>query len=207
MRARLFGPSKDDVWTQFAEAVDGDFTDGGFFRPDVVHAKVGEWTVTLGTYTTGGEAQATGGGAPVTFTRMRAPYLNKDGFGFTVYRAGLFTPIGRLLGAQDIEVGDAQFDRDFVVKGNDEHKVRALFGGERIRRLVSAQRSIRFEVKDDEGWFQQKFPDGVDELYFSAAGVIKDLGRLRLLFDLFAETLNQLCHIDSAYEDDPELIR
>ncbi|MBT3269737.1 DUF3137 domain-containing protein [Candidatus Poribacteria bacterium] len=206
MRARLFGPSQGDVWTQFADAVDGDFTDGGFFRPDVVHAKVGEWTVTLDTYTTGGEAQAAGGGAQRTFTRMRAPYLNSDGFGFAVCRAGLFTPLGRLLGAQDIEVGDAQFDRDFVIKGNDEAKVRALFPNDRIRNLIRAQRSIRFEVKDDEGWFRQKFPDGVDELYFSAAGIIKDLSRLRLLFDLFAETLNQLCHIDSAYEDDPELI-
>jgi hypothetical protein len=33
--------------------------------------------------------------------------------------------------------------------------------------------------------------------------VIKDLDRLRALFDLFAEVLHQLCVIGSAYESDP----
>ncbi len=34
-------------------------------------------------------------------------------------------------------------------------------------------------------------------------GVIKDTERLKQLFDLFAEVLNHLCQIGSAYEDDP----
>ncbi len=198
MRASLFRPSQDEVWTQFAEAVSGNFIDGTLRRPNVVHAKVGEWTVTLDTYTSGGSR-------PIRFTRMRAPYLNKDGFGFTVYRAGLFTPLGKLLGAQDIETGYAQFDRDFVIKGSGESKVRALFANDEIRRLISAQLKSRFEVRDGQRRSRQKFPDGVDELYFSEAGVIKDLDRLQLLFQLFAETLHQLCHIDSAHEDDPKL--
>ena len=129
----------------------------------------------------------------------------RETLGFTVYRAGLFTPLGKLLGAQDIETGYAQFDRDFVIKGSDESKVRALFANDEIRRLISAQLISRFEVRDGQRRSRQKFPDGVDELYFSEAGVIKDLDRLQLLFQLFAETLHQLCHIDSAYEDDPKL--
>jgi hypothetical protein len=48
-------------------------------------------------------------------------------------------------------------------------------------------------VKDDEGWFGTKFPDGVDELHFAVAGVIKDIDRLKGLYDLFAETLDELC--------------
>jgi hypothetical protein len=34
-------------------------------------------------------------------------------------------------------------------------------------------------------------------------GIIKDLHHLRGLYDLFAEILDHLCHIGSAYEDDP----
>jgi hypothetical protein len=37
-------------------------------------------------------------------------------------------------------------------------------------------------------------------LQFQVTGVIKDVERLRQLFDLFAETLDQLCRIGSAYE-------
>jgi hypothetical protein len=61
------------------------------------------------------------------------------------------------------------------------------------------------EVKDDEGWFGADFPEGVDELYFQVVGVIKEVERLKLIYELFATTLNYLCHIDSAYDDDPQV--
>ena len=55
----------------------------------------------------------------------------------------------------------------------------------KIRELIAAQKDIKFDVKDDEGWFGTKFPEGVDELHFAVAGVIKDVDRLKLLYDLF----------------------
>ncbi|HEV3003315.1 MAG TPA: hypothetical protein VGX78_02595, partial [Pirellulales bacterium] len=58
-------------------------------------------------------------------------------------------------------------------------------------------------VRDDEGWFKARFPAGVDELYFGVGGVVKDAERLKSLYELFAEVLNHLCHIGSAYENDP----
>jgi len=48
---------------------------------------------------------------------------------------------------------------------------------------------VQFTVKDDEGWFSTAFPKGVDELYFSVVGVIKDVERLKSLYYLFAEVL------------------
>jgi hypothetical protein len=83
--------------------------------------------------------------------------------------------------------------------------VHLLFGNAEIRQLLEAQPAISLEVKDAKGWFGTSFPEGVDELYFQVAGVITDIERLKLLFDLFSETLNHLCHIGSAYEDDPKL--
>ena len=151
------------MWAQFAAAVSGDSIDGALLRPKVVHAKVGERTVTLDTYTSGGSI-------PISFTRMRDRYLKEHGFGFTVYRAGLFTPLGKLLGAQNIASGYAQFDRAFVIRASDESKVRALFANDEIRRLISAQPTIRFEAKDGQRGRRQRFPDGVDELYCSEAG-------------------------------------
>ena len=53
-------------------------------------------------------------------------------------------------------------------------------------------------MKDDEGWFGSTFPDGVDELHFAVTGVIKDIDRLKLIFDLFAETLDQLTRMGAA---------
>jgi len=68
-----------------------------------------------------------------------------------------------------------------------------------------AQPALDLEVRDSEGFFGPKFPANVDELRFQVVGVIRDVALLKGLFDLFAETLNYLCHMGSAYENDPQL--
>ena len=196
---QIFGPGKDEVWKQLCTEIGAEFVQGGFWNQNKVQARVKEWTVTLDTFV------MSTGKSSIPFTRMRAPYVNPDGFRFKVYRAGLFTELGKILGMQDIEVGHSEFDRAFVIKANDSTKVHLLFGNAEIRQLLEAQPAISLEVKDAKGWFGTSFPEGVDELYFQVAGVITDIERLKLLFDLFSETLNHLCHIGSAYEDDPKL--
>lgn len=203
---QIFGPSRDEVWRQLCNEIGAQFVEGGFWRGDKVQAQVKDWTITLDTYTeSSGEVSTTHTRASTTYTRMRAPYVNRDGFRFTIYRRGLFSGMGKLLGMQDIEIGDPAFDRDFIIQGNDEAKVRALFGNPRIRELIQSQPSIFLQVKDDEGWFGARFPEGVDELYFQVTDVIRDIERLKSLYELFAAVLNQLCHMGSAYEDDPHL--
>jgi hypothetical protein len=104
---------------------------------------------------------------------------------------------------QDIEVGDPEFDEAFIVKGTDEFKVRELFADPEVRSLLLAQPEVRLEVKDSEGWFGQSFPVDVDELHFQVHGVIKEMDRLKALFDLFAAVLDRLCRIGSAAEREP----
>ncbi len=196
---KLFGPSQNEIWHQLCTEIGADFVEGGFWRGNKVQARVGEWTVTLDTYT------VSTGKSQVTYTRMRAPYVNTDGFRFTVYRKNIFSGIGKLFGMQDIEVGDPEFDRDFILKANDETKAMALFLNEKIRRLIQSQPNIHLEVKDDEGWFGARFPEGVDEVRYQVVGVIKDIERLKSLYELFAEVLNTLCRLGSAYEKDPQV--
>jgi hypothetical protein len=126
--------------------------------------------------------------------------VNPRGFRFTIYRKGFFSAIARRLGMQDVEIGDPAFDEEFIVKATDESQVRSLLSDAKIRELIAAQPDIHFSVKDDEAWFFARFPEGVDELYFEVRGVIKDVERLKLLYELFAETLDQLVRIGAAYE-------
>jgi hypothetical protein len=157
------------------------------------------WVITLDPYV------VSTGKTTITYTRMRAPYVNRDGFGFQIYRKGIFSAIGKWLGGQDVEIGDAFFDDAFIIKGTDEDKIRQLFSPLQIRDLIIKQPDFHLVVKDDEGWFGTQFPDGVDELQFQVVGVIKDVERLKALYELFAEILQQLCRIGSAYEDDPQV--
>ena len=194
---RMFGPSKSEIWRQLGEEIGGQYVEGGRCRGDRVEGSHGDWTVTLDTYT------VPVGKTYVTYTRMRAPYVNPDGFRFTVYRKSVFSGVATFLGMQDIDVGEPGFDGDFVIKGTDEGRVRTLFSSPRLRQLINAQRDIHLTVKNDEGWFGARFPEGVDELYFAVPGVIRDVERLKLLYELFAETLDRLCTVGSAYPRDP----
>jgi len=193
-----FGPSKEEIWRQFCAQTGASLVEGGFWRGSKVEAQHGEWTVTLDTYT------VSTGKSSITYTRMRAPYVNPDRFTFSIYREGVFGTIGKWLGMQDVNVGYPEFDEAFIIKGNDEQKLRQLFSNRKIRELISGQPAIAFSVKDNDGGFWgRSFPPGVDELYFQVVGVIKDVERLRLLYELFSETLDELCRMGSAYENAP----
>jgi hypothetical protein len=192
-----FCDRRQRVWRELSEEIGAGYVEGRWLRGDKVQAGSGPWTITLDKYT------ESDGHSGQEYTRMRAPYVNPDGFRFTVYRKGVFTELGKLFGMQDIEVGDPEFDEAFVVKSNDEGRVRTLLADAGLRRLIEAQPKVKLKVKDSEGWFGPTFPADVDELHFQVPGVIKDKPRLKDLFELFAATLDRLHKIGSAPRVDP----
>ena len=196
---KLFGPTKREVWEQLCKEIDARYINGGIWKGEKVQASHGQWTITLDIYV------VSTGKSAVSYTRLRAPFVNPDGFRFTIYRRNWFADIGKKLGMQDVEVGHPDFDRDFIIKGTDEAKLRALFANPRLRELINAQRDLSLTVFDSEGYFGPKFPADTDELNFTVYGVITDVERLKSLFELFAEALDQLCHIGSAYETKPDV--
>jgi hypothetical protein len=196
-----FGPSKEEIWHQLCTEIGAQYVEGGFWKGDKVRASHASWTITLDTYT------VSTGKSSATFTRMRAPYINPDGFRFTVYRKSIFSDIGKWFGMQDVEIGIEPFDHDFILKTNEESKLRLLLTDAKIRELIAKQPQIHFTVKDNDegGLFPRNSPEGVDELCFQVGGVIKDIERLKLLYELFSETLDQLCRIGSAYDRPPSV--
>jgi hypothetical protein len=196
---KIFGSNRDEIWRQLSHEIGGEFVEGSFTKSSRVKVQIKEWVVTLDTFT------VSTGNSSSTYTRMRAPYVNPDQFRFTIYRRSVFSNLGKLLGMQDVSIGEAAFDEAFIIKANDEAKVRQLFQTAKLREMVASQPRIHLTVKDDEGWFGAEFPDGVDELCFQVGGVLKDIDQLKSLYLLLAVTLSSLCHLGSAYEDDPNV--
>jgi hypothetical protein len=197
LRRALFGPNQAEIWRQLSTQIGGEYVPGSALHEDRLVAHSQEWTITLDTY-----PQAVGR-AVVTYTRIRAPYVNRDGFRFRIHKKNLLSDLGKRLGMQDIVVGDPAFDDVFIIQGTDEAKAKALFAGAPLRQLLQQEPDISLEVRDDEGWFGTHFPEGVDELCLQVVGGVKDVARLKRMYDLFAETLDQLCRIGSAYEQAP----
>lgn len=193
----LFGPSKKEIWSEIAYDIGGRFKNGGFWERDYIRYEYGDWEIVLDTYT------RSHGKSSSTYTRMRAPFLNKDGLYFKIYREGFFSNLSKYFGMQDIEIGDSFFDENFIIKGNSDYQITKLLEGDEMKALIEAQDQIHFEIRDDEGIFVSKYPEGVDELYFQCRGVLKDENKIKDLFDLFAFTLERLVAIDSAYPESP----
>ncbi|MCB0297643.1 MAG: DUF3137 domain-containing protein [Calditrichaeota bacterium] len=194
-----FHPSQEEIWTQISQELGGSYSDTLFKKK--IELKHGDWILTLDSY-----AESAMSGVTVSYTRLRAPYLNRDGFRFKIYPESLFSQIGKTFGMQDVRIGVPEFDEKFIIKGSDEQKLQQLFANPKIRELILSQPDIHLEVKPDEGWFGVSFPEGVDELYFETVGIVRDPERLKQLFDLFSEVLNHLCQIGSAYENDPGMV-
>ncbi len=87
--------------------------------------------------------------------------------------------LDKTLGMQDIEIGVPEFDREFVLQGNDERKVRSLFANAELRQLVHDQKSAQVTLRGDE-------------LRLEVKGAVSDVPRLKALFKLFELTLDQL---------------
>ena len=194
-----FAESRDEVWRQLSESIQGKFIAGDFWHENKVVAQVGEWTVTVDVY------HEAVGSASVTYTRLRAPYVNQDGLRFHVSHKNLLSGMGKVFGMQDIEIGDPAFDAEFILQGTDPEEVKSLLADPELRERLLAQPSLIVQVKDDEGWFTVHFPQGVDELCLQVLGEVQEIERLEALYELFALLLNRMCHIGSAYAADPHV--
>jgi hypothetical protein len=196
----FFGPSKKEIWQQLAEEIHANYVDGGFWKGDKVEVRVDNWIIVLDTYV------VSTGKSAITYTRMRAPFINRDNFNFKIYRSGMFSGLGKMLGMQDISIGYEYFDEAFIIKSNDEEKVKQLFSNDNIRALIQDQPQGTLEIKDDEGYFAAHFPKGVDELCFMVTGVIKDIKQLEELYELFAEVLRELSNMEIAGTEAPNVV-
>lgn len=188
----VFRPHKRIIWKQFAARYEADFIPGkGFREHDTIKAYHGNWTIYFDTFKKGKRK----------FTRIRAPYVNRDGFQFQIKRVHFLSGVSKAFGMQDVIVGHPQLDKDFIIQGNAEQKLKDFFDNELIRQLLHYQPSMSLEIRLDDSWSHDDFGEGISELRFEVPLIITNLSQLEDLYDLFAEVLDHLCDIGSAYED------
>jgi hypothetical protein len=201
LRQKLFGPSRAEIWKQLSQQIDGTYQPGSFWKGDKVQVQHDGWTVTLDIHHV---VVSTGKSTIVIpYTRFRAPYVNPANFRFSIYKKSFFSGIAKFMGMQDVEVGHPEFDDRFIIKGKDDGKLRRLFENASLRQTLLNQSEAHVSVKDDEGWFGKNFPADVDELQFVVHGEIKDVARLKGLFEAFAICLDALHEIGEATKTDP----
>lgn len=192
----VFRNNRQEIWDELCEHLD---ESGKKWDGKKVTVRHGNFVVSLDVH-----AELAGYASRVV-TRLRAAYINRDGFRFRLRRSNWLSDISVMLGTQDIKVGDEAFDEAFVISSNNEEKAKWLLDDAALRDALRTSQADLVEVRDDEGDFGPAFPVAVDELYLHSRQRLTAYGEIEKLYAVFSELLNRLCHMGSAYEDDPHL--
>lgn len=193
-RIERFAKQENQLWKQLCDSLGGKLTDREGDRLDKLVAKVGQWTVTLDIHAEAGYR------SEHVYTRLRAPFVNPEGLRFAISHQTVFANIGKLVGLKDIQIDHQPFDKMYLIQGNDPDKLKALFDDDRLRELVKSEPNIHMQVRDAGNWFEDSYPDNVDELVLEVEGPVRDLDRLKNLYNIFSLVMDDLCQLGSAYE-------
>lgn len=186
----FFGEDSDAVWRQFSLENSGTVITGHFGNQDSVEIIYRNHKIIFDRYI---HYQSVGGQShDRQFTRIRLEYRTSDDLRFGLTNQRFMESIGKLFGAQDIQIGDKEFDKKFMIKGNDEHKIKTLFSDQNIIDLILEQDSLQLEILDKEGIFGEPIQDGHVLLYLISEKQVKEVVQLDLLLKLFRALVDQL---------------
>jgi hypothetical protein len=180
-----FQHSRDEVWRKLSEELGGEHVDSAGWRQDKVRVEHGGWAVTLDFDAHRGYRLNS------VYTRLHAPCDASD-FRFRIFHQELAHSIARLFGMQDIVVGDAAFDRAFVIQGSDDAAVRELFSDAALRASILVEPQAEIALRPSEESLGDDAPGEVVELCLEVPGRVGDAARLRALYDIFAALLDRL---------------
>jgi len=124
----------DANWATAASQLRLKFVPSSLMQSRRIEGTLGGHWVLVNTFTRSSGKNST------TFTRYSVNLSRPLELEIRLTRQGFFSPLMTFLGAQDIEVGDAAFDKDVVVKGRDPERIIAYLTPLRrlhIRRLMT----------------------------------------------------------------------
>ena len=126
----------------------------------------------------------------VYLVTVRIPFKSASGFRLKMYEQTTISGlVSKFFEAQDIEIGDSKFDRNFIIQSEDEDKVIRLFSGEQIKKASYVPGILEITIDNDNGFWGTTFPDGADELCVTVSGTIWDTNPYEGLFKISGEVL------------------
>lgn len=179
------------AWENFAHKVNGSHTQEKHTKFGRIISNTGPWVFILDTFPRADHTDESSLRS-IWYTRMRAPIENSEGFLYTVYSSTFVSEIGKLLGMQDVTIGEPLFDDQFIIKSNDENRAQSILGNEKITSSLMLFPKVQLRIKTENRFLGSFHPDAGNEVYFETERVISDTTRLESLYTMFEEVLYAL---------------
>lgn len=182
-----------NIWKQFATEIDGTFKEGYSWKSDSTTFEYKNWKIIFDNYT------LWSGKYSAEMTRVIAPITLKENFRFEIYNESFVRKIEKVFGAQDIVIGYEDFDKTFIVKSNNEFKIKTLLRNKELRNLVKIQKEVNIQILNEKGIWEEKLPENEFELSYFISGEIKNIETLKSLLNLFKIMLDELYEMNSIH--------
>ena len=125
------------------------------------------------------------------------PAVGVEIFKLLITEQGVFENISKLFGAQDIQIGNKEFDKKFMIKSNDELKALVILSSTSISKALQGLNTIRFNITDEEGLWDEKASNNNFMLYLVLQGNITNINQLDKMYSIFSETIDILIEHNS----------
>ncbi len=127
---------------------------------------------------------------PVQFTSISSPLATGSSLVFAVHDSKVMDRIGKVFGAEDVEIGYAEFDKLLVVKTNDKEALREIFSDREVRETFRELKEFSLEITEHE--------DGNPShtLEFIIDRAITDVEELQKIFSAFTTVLDNILEMN-----------
>jgi hypothetical protein len=166
-------------WLRFAQQHGLNVT-GAPNRP-FIQGWMGSTYVTLNTEVRGSGKNRT------TYTQYHASVNSPMPSGLVMHKEGFFSKVGKVLGGQDVQVGDSAIDGAFIIKGNDVNGIHTLLRNPHVKKalLYVVTRQPGLQVKERA-------------LLIEHTGMTGDLAKIE---GVFADLCYLVQTLDAAYQE------
>lgn len=116
---------------------------------------------------------------------------------FRMYEENILSPLSKKIGLQDIEIGDPKFDAKYMLKGNNERKVKILLSSQHIKDYMLKVDGLTLHIKSASKSLFSGLPENSYQIKYQTTTYFKSTERITHLFTLFSLILNQLYEMKS----------
>lgn len=169
--------SRRKAWAELAERLGLQLQPGGFFgENNVVSGVYRSHYLRLDTFSRGS------GKSRSHYTRIVLAIQNPAGVALELYQEGIFSRMGKALGMQEIQTGDEELDRRFMIKGEPQTTVVGLLTSIGLRQKLMEARAPHIQVRGQE-------------VYYEKRGIETNIDTLNFLFDLLSDLAQAVDHL------------
>ncbi|MBC7846520.1 MAG: hypothetical protein H7Y10_08520 [Flavobacterium sp.] len=181
--------TEPNVFQRLANETNGEYIPPKYDESAKTEVMYGEWKITCDYFI---HYATVGGNNQKTYSRVIFAYNATDDFRFEIYNNGFIRLIEKIFGAQDIEIGRSNFDKKYIIKSNNQFKIKSFLQNEMIRKGIESLEEVNILISDQKGIWEEKLPGKEFELSYFSSSTIKNTDEFKTLLTLFKQMIDEL---------------